>query len=64
MGVFTVVEVSETFEKRREMGKKILRSKVRRRIEMVVYFSFSSLLSSLIKVSISLNWRYTEAKRT
>ena len=28
------------------------------------YFSFSSLFSSDMKVLISLNWRYTLAKRT
>ena len=29
-----------------------------------LYFSFSSLFSSDMKVLISLNWRYTLAKRT
>ncbi len=28
------------------------------------YFSASSLFSSAMKVLMSLNWRYTEAKRT
>ena len=35
-----------------------------KRTVKVFYFSASSLFSSVIKVSISLNWRYTEAKRT
>ena len=33
-------------------------------VERVAHFSSRSLLSSRMKVSISLNWRYTEAKRT